>query len=166
MFYFNSVFKWISQIIVIFWPLTWMSVLRLSKTTAVLAGVSLGFICSVVCDHSVLESGERNANIPSGILNTYSLQRSWHKCMQVETGNLFKHCIMFSSFWMTLACQTQHKRIFIPRGNTGGATENRQRCGCPYDINHDNHYNNLNATSLKLRSLDVRARFNNFSPDL
>lgn len=120
----------------------------------------------LLCGHSVLESGERNANIPSGILNTYSLQRSWHKCMQVETGNLFKHCIMFSSFWMTLACQTQHKRIFIPRGNTGGATENRQRCGCPYDINHDNHYNNLNATSLKLRSLDVRARFNNFSPDL
>lgn len=73
MFYFISVFKISFRPLQYFEPLTWMSALRLSETVAVLAGASLGVICSAVGDRSVLESGERTAERPSGMSNLYCI---------------------------------------------------------------------------------------------
>lgn len=73
--FYISVFKISLRLLWYVEPLTWTSALRLSETVGVLAGASLGVICSAVGDRSVLESGERTAERPSGTSNIYCICR-------------------------------------------------------------------------------------------
>lgn len=58
------------------------SVLTLSKYRVVLAGASLGFICSVVCDYSVLEPGKVAAERLCGISNICLVDRTARRYKQ------------------------------------------------------------------------------------